>query len=134
MAGSTTTLDSFAFFPELALELKDNIFNKALSDEIQPALFHYKKGCWRPRFLSEDGEDYDHSYPESNLYLLFYHDLLDAVQLDVPLFFVNRDARDVVLPWIREHNLEIRVHKQTRSVVFASSLVHSYTRCAIYRT
>ncbi|KAL9097658.1 MAG: hypothetical protein Q9163_006314 [Psora crenata] len=44
----------------------------------------------------------------NNLDFEFRHDLLDKVQFEVPLVFVNREAHGIALAWVREQGIEIR--------------------------
>ena len=105
MPPPTNTLSFFTLFPLLPAELRDQIFIMALEDEIPPAFFHYKKGCWHSRLLPRLYED-DEGYDPTDLdplhgELSHHHDLFDVVQVFVPLIFVNRAARDIAMSWIR---------------------------------
>ncbi|KAF2689014.1 hypothetical protein K458DRAFT_291837, partial [Lentithecium fluviatile CBS 122367] len=82
--------------PSLPTELRNQIRHDALSNEMEPAFAFYKTGCCQPR-----GADPD-------LYVVFRHDLLDAPQIDMPLAFVNHEARGIALAWIREKGLVFR--------------------------
>jgi len=114
----TNTLSSFTLFPLLPPELRDQIFIMALEeDEIPPAFFYYKKGCWHSRLLprlykEEEGHDPTDLDP-FNAELSHHLDLLDVVQVFVPLIFVNRAARDIAMSWIRDsvHALGIEVRE-----------------------
>jgi hypothetical protein len=123
MAAAATNTSIFHLFTSLAPELRDQIWRAALPDEVGPVLYFYKKGGWCPRRLLPSDEGYDpENDDESNVNFEFRHDVLDAVQVEIPLFFVNREARNIALAWIREHNIEIRVyarkHEQLQSPVF----------------
>lgn len=112
MAAVATTSSIFALFSSLPLELRDQIWRAALPDEIPPALYFYKKGGWCPTDENDPEND------ESNVNFKYRHDLLDVVQLEVPLFFVSREARRIALAWVREHGIEIRAREDRRSPVF----------------
>jgi len=44
--------------------------------------------------------------------------LLDCVQFEVPLVFVNREARGIALAWVREQGIEIRYREDRQYPVF----------------
>ncbi|KAI1455277.1 hypothetical protein F4805DRAFT_459840 [Annulohypoxylon moriforme] len=96
------------FFSNLPPELRDQIWHDALPSEFGPALFIYRKGFWRPRRLTESDEGFDPSNDEHNLNFEFRYDLLDDVQFELPLAFVNREARSIALEWVREQGIKMR--------------------------
>ena len=49
--------------------------------------------------------------------------LLDIVQLEMPLFFVNREARKIALAWIRANNIKMRAGTKRQPLVF----VHAFS-------
>lgn len=118
MAAAATNSSTFSLFSSLALELRDQIWRDALPDKVGPALYFYRKGGWCPRHLSQSDEEYDPQDHEFNLIFEFRHDFLDVVQVEVPLFFVNREARNIALAWVREHGIEIRAREDRQSPVF----------------
>lgn len=118
MAAAAIESSTFPLFSSLALELRDQIWRDALPPKVGPALYFYRKGCWYARRLSESDEGYGPENDEHNLNVEFRHDLLDDVQLEVPLVFVNREARRVALTWIREQGLKIRPRKDRQHPVF----------------
>jgi hypothetical protein len=118
MAAAATNSSTFPLFSSLAPELRDQIWRDALPDKVGPALYFYREGCWCPRYLLPSDEEYDPQDHDLNLNFEFRHDLLDVVQFEVPLFFVNREARDIALAWVREHGIEIRAREDRQSPVF----------------
>ena len=108
---------TFPQFSRLPAELRNQIWQGALPDRIEPAICFYKKGCWLPREVAPSDEDYNPD-PDGNLYFEFRHDLLDALQLEIPLYFVNHDARSIALGWICKHNVDIRKFQDTPAPVF----------------
>ena len=108
MAATASHESEFSLFSKLPRELRDQIWRNSLPDKVKPTLFSYKKGCWCPRRLLPTEEGYDGENDEHNLNFEFHHDMLDAVQYAVPLAFVNREARDIALSWVREHGFEMR--------------------------
>ena len=128
MPPPTNTLGSFTLFSLLPPEIRDQIFIIALEVEIAiipPALFHYKKGCWHWRLLPRLCED-EEGYDPTDLdplwgELTHHHNLLDAVQVSVPLMSVNRAARDIAISWIRNspyaRGIEVREGILTTSFV-----------------
>ena len=108
MAVAATCCSTFSLFPSLPPELRNQIWHDALPSSFRPALYFYKKGFWCPRRLSESDEGYDPSNDELNLNFEFRHDLLDDADFEVPLVFVNREARGIALGWVREQGIKIR--------------------------
>ena len=70
------------------------------------------------RRLSKSDEGYDPENDENNLNLEFRHDLLDDAQFEVPLVFVNREARRTALAWVRKQGIEIRPRENRQYPVF----------------
>ena len=118
MAAAATNSPTLSLFPGLPRELRDHIWRDALPDTVGPAFYFYRRGCWCPRRLSESDKVYDPANDESNLYFEFRHDLLDDVQFEMPLVFVNREARSIALAWIREHGIDLRPRKGRHYPVF----------------
>ena len=108
MAAAISDPSVFPLFSGFPLELRRQIWRDALPVNIGPALYYYKNGCWGPRRLAESDEEYDHEDDRSNLLFEFRHDLLDDAQFEVPLVFVNREARGIAVAWAREQGIEIR--------------------------
>lgn len=50
-----------------------------------------------------------------HLFLEFRHDLFDHVQVDIPLFFVCQEAREVALDWIRKQGIHMHTHTHTHT-------------------
>ncbi|KIM94443.1 hypothetical protein OIDMADRAFT_106789 [Oidiodendron maius Zn] len=88
---------TFPLFSSLAPELRDQIWRGALPNKRAP-----------------HEEDYDPNNNELNMIFEFHHSLLDNIQFSVPLFFVNREARNITLTWIRKHGFKIRYNRQHR--------------------
>jgi len=93
---------TFHPFPRLPLELRDQIWQDALPGASGPALYFYeRRGYWRSRLLTES----DHGYRpgEDDMALTFHPDSMDTHhQFEVPLAFVNREARRAVLRWVHQ--------------------------------
>ncbi|KND89057.1 hypothetical protein TOPH_06261 [Tolypocladium ophioglossoides CBS 100239] len=115
MAASSST---FPLFSSLPPELRNRIWQDALPDKDGPALYPYKRGCWSPRHLLESDEGYDPN-DKDNVDLEFRHDLLDYVQVKVPLVFVSREARGIALAWVREQGIEMRFREEAQCHIFA---------------
>ena len=118
MTATAANFSTFPLFPNLSPELRNQIWYDGLPEEVGPGLYFYKKGCWCPRRLSESDEGYDPQNEENNLNFEFRHDLLDQIQVEVPLVFVNREARGIALAWVHEQNLEIRPREDRQVPVF----------------
>ena len=118
MAAPAINSSRFPLFSNLPPELRNQIWRDVLPNKVGPALFFYRKGCWCPRRLSESDEGYDRENDENNLNFEFCHDLLDDVQFEVTLVFVNCEARSIALAWVREHGIKIRCRKDRQYPVF----------------
>jgi len=92
----------FTLFPKLIPELRLMIWQPAaaLPTLRGNLLYPYQKGCWIFEDLGlepdPNGED---------LYTRFDTTRLKPLRFALPLYSVNREARDVILKWLREHNL-----------------------------
>lgn len=118
MTAAATNSSTFPLFTSLPGELRDQIWRDALPDKVGPALSFYKEGCWCFRRLSESDEGYDIENNENNLNFEFRHDLLDDIRFEIPLVYVNREARDLAFAWIREQGIEIRPRRNRPYPVF----------------
>ena len=118
MAAAATKPSTFPLFTSLPRELRDQIWRDALPDKVGPALSFYRKGCWCPRRLSDSNLGYDPENDENNLNFEFRHDLLDDIQFEIPLVYVNREARDLAFAWLREHGIQIRPREDRQYPVF----------------
>ena len=96
---------SFPLFSCLPLELRLQIWRDALPHIIRPAIHFFQKGCW-DRQLSPPNNEFKYGLG-----------LLDIFQFEMPVFFVNREARDVVWAWIRKHGIKTRAHEDRRSIL-----------------
>jgi hypothetical protein len=106
---------SFPRFSHLPFELRSQIWNDSLDETDGPALFFYRTGCWQPfeepAFV--EAEDIGEA-----MYMHLRHDLLTPVEIKMPLVFVNQEARDIALAWVRRQGVEIRFHEQRKCHVF----------------
>ncbi|PYI30916.1 hypothetical protein BP00DRAFT_330428, partial [Aspergillus indologenus CBS 114.80] len=100
----------FPHFSELPAELRDMIWEYALPvGPIGPLLFLYKPDSWSSRRIREseaDMDDYD-----------FAKMFFDPIEISVPLFFVNRQARNIARRWMDEHGVRVRYYPDTQSLV-----------------
>ncbi|KAH7256253.1 hypothetical protein BKA59DRAFT_467085 [Fusarium tricinctum] len=99
----------FTLFMDLAPELRLEIWQHAIPKVDLPGLAIYKKDCWQPRFLTPSDWDYDDKDPD-NIRFEFRYDLL-PVAFTIPLAFVNREARGVVLSWVQRSGPEIQYNE-----------------------
>lgn len=92
----------FTLFPKLITELRLEIWRLALPTPIPRLLYPYKKGCWvwEDFGLEPDpnGED---------LYLRFDTILLEPLRIQLPLYSVNREARNVTLEYLQKHKATV---------------------------
>lgn len=93
---------AFTLFLTLAPELRNNIWRASLPGAIGPSLYFYGEGrYWCSRRLVESDPGYIAGATEMGMD--FRTDLLERDnQFQVPLFFVNREARGIALAWCRE--------------------------------
>ncbi|KAF3769135.1 hypothetical protein M406DRAFT_28429, partial [Cryphonectria parasitica EP155] len=100
----------FPLFPNLPVELRIQIWQNALPDNIGPALYMYKRGCWRHRLLTESEYGYTPTGDENDNWVLeFCYALLGDSQLNITLLFVNSEARDVALAWAAKQAPDTRI-------------------------
>lgn len=93
----------FTLFPQLITELRLHIWRMALPVPISNLLYPFKKGCWTYGDLGlepdPNGED---------LYMEFDTNLLEPLRVELPLYSVNREARDVVAKYLQQQDLVAR--------------------------
>ncbi|OGM48654.1 hypothetical protein ABOM_002023 [Aspergillus bombycis] len=120
MATSTTAAPNSFPFTRLPGELRNQIWQLALSDPAHslPQLCFYNQGCWDPQQPPDEDAEFHPHNDEMKVTLAFFHDRLDPILVEVPLFFVNREARSFALAWIHEHGIQIRFDKHTQSLYF----------------
>ncbi|KAH6839629.1 hypothetical protein B0I37DRAFT_449521 [Chaetomium sp. MPI-CAGE-AT-0009] len=105
---------AFPLFSSLPFELRDRIWRSALPEPAGPALYLYRRrGCWVARRLIESDPGYIAGSDEIGFD--FRTDRLGHDnQFDVPLCFVNHEARRVALAWLNEQGIEIRLQVDGR--------------------
>ncbi|RHZ53849.1 hypothetical protein CDV55_100260 [Aspergillus turcosus] len=118
MATATICHPTFPPFSNLPPELRIQIWQASLPEKDSPALIFFKKGCWRLRRLSESEQGYDPTDPH-HPHFYFDPELLDHVEVNVPLFFVNREARAIALAWCHSQGISIRFSGNQQSPIFA---------------
>lgn len=118
MAVVATNSSIFPLFSSLPPELRNQIWRDAVPDKVGPALYFYRNGYWCPRRLSKSDKGYDPEKDENNLNFEYRHDLLDDAQFEVPLVFVNLEARGIALAWVREQGIEIRFCENRQHPIF----------------
>ena len=85
----------FPLFSSLPAELRNHIWEDALPDATEPALVAHNLECWRVQGAEPDME------------LEYHHELLD-VHIEMPMAFVNCEARSIAMARIRQHGLSIK--------------------------
>lgn len=93
----------FTLFPDLIPELRLMIWRLALPTSSQRLLYPYKHGCWTC-------EDFGLG-PDANiedLYLQLDTSLLEPLRVELPLYAVNREARDVTLEYFKRHKVTVQ--------------------------
>jgi hypothetical protein len=125
-----TKPSTFLLFSTLPRELRDQIWRYALPNDIGPALFFFKKGCWCPRRRTAAEYRYDAENDENNLVFEWRADLLDDIEFEIPMVFVNREARGIVLDWIREQGFKTLPSEKAQQPFFLRSF--DQTRDALY--
>lgn len=102
-----STMSRFSPFPRLPPELRNRLWRESLPDKDRPALFPYKEGCWCPYWAQDGDEKYQFDEGYDNVYFEFRQEMLDPIQVDVPLASVNREARSIALAWAAEQGIEL---------------------------
>jgi len=95
----------FTLFPQLITELRLEIWRFALPDLLRRPLYRYKVGCW---VIEEVGPQYEGDTLDPNgerLLERFDTSLLRPLHIPLPLYSVNREARDVAAKWLKEQEL-----------------------------
>lgn len=110
---AATNFSTFPHFPSLPAELRNQIWHDSLPIKDKPALFPYTKGCWWVRILTESDEEYDFAWEKDRS-----PDLLGPVEVNVPLFFVNHEARRIALAWAHEQGIKMRYCEDRHCNIF----------------
>jgi hypothetical protein len=74
-----------------------------------------------PRYKAETELDCDPDNGENNWCLEFHCSRMNPLQIDVPLFHVNQEARRSILSWIHDQGLALRFCRKKQSLVFIRS-------------
>jgi hypothetical protein len=80
---------AFTFFPQLITKLRLEIWRLALPELLDKALYPYKPGCW----VTEDIAGFMHMRCNPSLLAPFH--------IEIPLYFVNREAGDVASKYLK---------------------------------
>ncbi|PVI02154.1 hypothetical protein DM02DRAFT_670731 [Periconia macrospinosa] len=109
MTASTTQNSAcvFPLFPRLAAELRNEVWRLALPSLIEPAVFYHKQKCMFPPEIAPD--------PANEL----HHEMFEPVYYQIPIAFVNHEARSVALAWARKHGLVLRACDDGGDPMFA---------------
>jgi 2EXR family len=102
MEAAAASCTSFEPFARLPTELRIIIWRESLPEKDEPALFFYKEGRWRTK---PSGEQIDPNDDKRYVVMYFSYDLLDNVEINkvnIPLLFVNFEARNIALAWARQ--------------------------------
>ena len=124
IAPSKSSNSLFPLFTRLPPELRNQIWQDSLPFKIGPHLFLYEKGAWGPYHLTETDREYDAENDELNWEFRWHHDSLHDKYFNIPLFFVNREARGIAFDWIHKHGID------TRTITGADNKPHrAFVRC-----
>ena len=88
-----------------------------LTKTVQPCT-STERGVGVPDPLSKSDEEYGPEYDENILFFEFRYDLLGDAQFEVPLVFVNCEARGIALAWVREQGIELRSRENRQNPIF----------------
>ncbi|KAL7894916.1 hypothetical protein HDV63DRAFT_396539 [Trichoderma sp. SZMC 28014] len=106
---------AFRPFPRLPAELRQQIWRETLPDFEGITLHGYKKGCWDLRNpLPEEAN----ALTRADKILDFRHELLNDIHIDLPIVFVNREARTTALSWAREQGIKMSFNTEKACHVF----------------
>lgn len=98
---------TFFSFSKLPPELRNMIWRHTLDRDEGLVLYPYKKGYWCPRLASTPDDDgFDPIHPEINVVFEFRPDLY-RVRIEVPVAFVNTEARRNAIAWAQEQHPRI---------------------------
>ncbi|RAL16169.1 2EXR domain-containing protein [Aspergillus homomorphus CBS 101889] len=92
---SNRGLPKFALLPA---ELRIFIWQYALPSPVHQALYVLNTRCW---------EAHRSDHVEHELEIMFFHDELYRMFIDIPLLLVNHEGRNVARSWIRKNGLTI---------------------------
>lgn len=110
---------AFHLFPCLPAELRLQIWRETLPDLDGVTLHGYKKGCWDLRDpLSGESEGESGALGRADKILDFRHERLDDVYIDMPIVFVNREARGTALSWARAQGIKMDFNTDKACHVF----------------
>ncbi|KAL6893365.1 hypothetical protein GGI43DRAFT_182258 [Trichoderma evansii] len=97
---------AFHLFPCLPAELRLHIWQDTLPDLHGVTLHGYKKGCWDLRDpLEGESDEENDAFTRADKILDFRLEMLDDVHIDMPIVFVNREARATALSWARTQGI-----------------------------
>ncbi|KAH9908154.1 hypothetical protein F4778DRAFT_720503 [Xylariomycetidae sp. FL2044] len=128
--------NTFHLFQNLPPELRNKIWHLALPWDLKPALYAYKKGCWRERYLRPDEVEFDSTNMDLNLNFEYRHDLLDRAQIYLPMAHVNKEAHGIVVDWAEreESPISLAYEKERGRLVFLRSFMTDrdavFVRCS----
>lgn len=92
----------FTLFPQLITESRLEIWRLALPALHHKLLYPYQKGCW---VFEEMGLEPDPN--GEDLYLRFDTSRLEPLHIAMPLYYVNQEARGVILKLLQEHRMTV---------------------------
>ena len=119
MAVEPAELRTFPLFPKLPFELRDQIWRESLPDKVTCSLCFYRDRCWTFERLTPSDKEYNHHIAEFVYDGQLRRKLLEEIELNLPHFFVNREARHNALTRMRAHDLKRRVARAGQSLVLA---------------
>ncbi|KAF2824576.1 hypothetical protein CC86DRAFT_371865 [Ophiobolus disseminans] len=106
MSFSPASTAIFHLFPNLAAELRNQIWHDALPDTTTPALVPWKPGFWYVREA------------EPEIEWRPAHDLIIEVPIEMPTAFANHEARSIALAYVRDLQLKTVARGQDQNPVF----------------
>jgi hypothetical protein len=99
---------TFPLFSRLPAELRNQVWEELLLDDLGPTFYFHKKGCWHPEDLTKSSKLHD---ADRVHYDFHYHlELLNDVVLRLPLLFVNHESRSIALAWVDKQQTSISMH------------------------
>lgn len=94
---------AFSLFPNLSPELRIQIWNYALLEEKESSEKAVGR-CFHLLLTRVKNSPW-------------YSNILDNIQIEIPLAFVNHEARDVALCWIHEQDIKVRANNNTQPYI-----------------
>ncbi|KAK5661343.1 hypothetical protein OQA88_11238 [Cercophora sp. LCS_1] len=101
--------NTFTLFSLLPGELRNQIWHMVIQSTTKTQHIHrYRSGGWQPRHLVLGKDAHYHPGGEhDNIDLEWQHAIFNDIRIDMPLAWVNREARSIALAWMEENGVKL---------------------------